>query len=109
MLLGMTAHYLPHSTYPLTEASSCLIRAAAGGVGQLFCQMARMRGAKLIIGTAGSAEKAEMARAAGAHEVILYREQPFLEEVKRITAGAGLDVVYDSVGKDTFDDSLSAL
>ena len=109
MLQGMTAHYLTHSTYPLAETTTCLIHAAAGGVGQLFCQMARLRGAKLIIGTAGSAEKAELARAAGAHEVILYREQSFLDEVKRMTGGAGLDVVYDSVGRDTFDDSLSAL
>jgi NADPH2:quinone reductase len=109
MLQGMTAHYLTHSTYPLQSNSTCLIHAAAGGVGQLFCQIARMRGAGLIIGTAGSQEKAQLARAAGAHEVVLYREQDFVAEAKRLTDGAGLDVVYDSVGKDTFDQSLSAL
>jgi NADPH2:quinone reductase len=109
MLQGMTAHYLTHSTYPLGSEHRCLIHAAAGGVGQLFCQMARMRGAALIIGTAGSPEKAQLARDAGAHEVILYREQDFLEESRRLTHGAGLDVVYDSVGKDTFMKSLAAL
>jgi NADPH2:quinone reductase len=109
MLQGMTAHYLTHSTYPLQSSSACLIHAAAGGVGQLFCQMARLRGAALVIGTAGSADKAQLARDAGAHEVILYREQDFLAETRRLTDGAGLDVVYDSVGKDTFDTSLSAL
>jgi NADPH2:quinone reductase len=109
MLQGMTAHYLTHSTFPLQANHKCLIHAAAGGVGQLFCQMARMRGAALIIGTAGSAEKAQLAREAGANEVILYREQDFLEESKRLTHGSGLDVVYDSVGKDTFMKSLAAL
>jgi NADPH2:quinone reductase len=109
MLQGMTAHYLTHSTFPLGAEHRCLIHAAAGGVGQLFCQMARMRGAALIIGTAGSPEKAQLARDAGAHEVILYREQDFLQESRRLTGGAGLDVVYDSVGKDTFMNSLSAL
>ncbi len=109
MLQGMTAHYLTHSTYPLQADSSCVIHAAAGGVGQLFCQMARMRGARQIIGTAGTVAKAELARQAGAHEVIVYTEQDFPAEVKRLTAGAGVDVVYDSVGKDTFDNSLSCL
>ena len=109
MLQGMTAHYLIHSTYRLGPESTCLIHAAAGGVGQLFCQIARMRGGALIIGTAGSPEKAQLARAAGAHEVVLYREQDFVAEARRLTDGAGLDVVYDSVGKDTFDQSLSAL
>jgi len=109
MLQGMTAHYLTHSTYRLAPESTCLIHAAAGGVGQLFCQIARMRGAALIIGTAGSAEKAQLAREAGAHEVVLYREQDFGAEARRLTNDAGLDVVYDSVGKDTFDQSLSAL
>ncbi|HEY3061403.1 MAG TPA: quinone oxidoreductase [Chloroflexota bacterium] len=109
MLQGMTAHYLIHSTYRLTAQSTCLIHAAAGGVGQLFCQIARMRGAALIVGTAGSPEKAQLARDAGAHEVVLYREQDFVAEVRRLTNAAGLDVVYDSVGKDTFDQSLSAL
>jgi NADPH2:quinone reductase len=109
MLQGMTAHYLTHSAFPLQPEHRCLIHAAAGGVGQLFCQMARMRGAALIIGTAGSPEKAQLALEAGAHEVILYREQDFLSESRRLTNEAGLDVVYDSVGKDTFMKSLAAL
>jgi NADPH2:quinone reductase len=109
MLQGMTAHYLTHSTFPLQPGETCLIHAAAGGVGQLFCQMARKRGAALIIGTAGTEEKARIARDAGAHEVILYREQDFLEEVLRLTNRAGVDVVYDSVGKDTFMKSLAAV
>jgi NADPH:quinone reductase len=109
MLQGMTAHYLTHSTFALEPEHACLIHAAAGGVGQLFCQMARMRNVGLIIGTAGSAEKAKLAHAAGAHEVILYREQDFLEESRRLTNARGLDVVYDSVGKDTFLKSLAAL
>lgn len=109
VLQGMTAHYLTHSTYPLQSSSTCVIHAAAGGVGQLFCQMARMRGAQLIIGTAGTEAKAELARRAGAHEVIVYTQQDFVAEVKRLTNGAGVDVVYDSVGKDTFDNSLSCL
>lgn len=109
MLQGMTAHYLTHSTFPLQAGQSCLIHAAAGGVGQLFSQIARMRGASPIIGTAGSEEKARLARQAGADEVILYRDQDFVAEVMRLTDGAGVDVVYDSVGKDTFARSLSAL
>jgi NADPH2:quinone reductase len=109
MLQGMTAHYLTHSTFPLQTGSSCLIHAAAGGVGQLFCQMARMRGASPIIGTASTEDKAEQARAAGADHVILYTQQDFLTEVRRITDGKGLDVVFDSVGKDTFDRSLECL
>jgi NADPH2:quinone reductase len=109
MLQGTTAHYLTHSTFPLESKHQCVIHAAAGGVGQLFCQMARMRGVALIIGTTGTEEKAKLAREAGAHEVILYREQDFLAEVKRITGGKGVDVVYDSVGKDTFMQSLAAL
>jgi NADPH:quinone reductase len=109
MLQGMTAHYLTHSTFPLQAGQSCVIHAAAGGVGQLFCQMAKMRGAAMVIGTAGSEEKARMAREAGADEVILYRNQDFLAELRRITGGAGVDVVYDSVGKDTFMHSLAAL
>jgi NADPH:quinone reductase len=109
MLQGMTAHYLTHSTYPLQAGSSCVIHAAAGGVGQLFCQMAKMRGAKPIIGTTSTEEKARMAHDAGADEVILYTRQDFLTEVKRITDGRGVDVVYDSVGKDTFMSSLQSL
>jgi NADPH2:quinone reductase len=109
MLQGMTAHYLTHSTYPLQSSTKCLIHAAAGGVGQLFCQMARMRGPALVIGTAGTPATAQLALEAGADEVIVYSEQDFLAETRRLLGGAGLDVVYDSVGKDTFDNSMSAL
>ena len=109
MLQGMTAHYLTHSTFPLQAGQSCVIHAAAGGVGQLFCQMAKMRGAAQVIGTAGSEEKARLARQAGADEVILYREQDVTAEVRRLTKGVGVDVVYDSVGKDTFFQSLASL
>jgi NADPH2:quinone reductase len=108
MLQGMTAHYLTHSTFPLEEGHVAVVHAAAGGVGLLLCQMAKMRGAT-VIGTAGTEEKANLAREAGADEVILYREQDFAEEVDRITGGRGVDVVYDSVGKDTFDRSLDCL
>jgi NADPH2:quinone reductase len=109
MLQGMTAHYLSHSTYPLKQGDSCLIHAAAGGVGQLLCQMAKMRGAGPIIGTTSTQEKATLARQAGADEVILYTEQDFEAETKRLTGGKGVHVVYDSVGKDTFDKSLKSL
>jgi NADPH2:quinone reductase len=108
MLQGMTAHYLVHSTYPLKAGETCLIHAAAGGVGLLFCQMAKRVGAR-VIGTAGTEEKAALAREAGADEVIVYTKQDFETEVKRLTDGAGVDVVYDSVGKDTFDKSLNCL
>ena len=108
MLQGMTAHYLVFSTYPLKAGETCLISAAAGGVGLLFCQMAKMVGAR-VIGTAGTPEKAALAKAAGADEVIVYTEQDFEAEVKRLTDGRGVDVVYDSVGKDTFDKSLNCL
>ena len=108
MLQGMTAHYLTHSTFPLQEGHTVLLHAAAGGVGLLLVQMAKMRGAT-VIGTAGSEEKAQLAREAGADEVILYREQDFVEETRRITGGEGVDVVYDSVGKDTFDGGLDVL
>ncbi|MFN8635298.1 MAG: quinone oxidoreductase [Chloroflexota bacterium] len=108
MLQGMTAHYLVHSTYPLKAGETCLISAAAGGVGLLFCQMAKMVGAR-VIGTAGTKEKAALAKAAGADEVIVYTEQDFEAEVKKLTDGKGVDVVYDSVGKDTFDKSLNCL
>jgi NADPH2:quinone reductase len=109
MLQGMTAHYLTHTTYPLQANTSCLIHAAAGGVGRLFCQMAKMRGASPIIGTVSTDEKARLAHEAGADEIIRYTQQDFLAEARRITGGAGLDVVFDSVGKDTFDKSLAAL
>jgi NADPH:quinone reductase len=108
MLQGMTAHYLAHSTYPLKPGDTCLIHAAAGGVGLLLCQMARRAGAR-VIGTVSTEEKARLAREAGAREVILYTKQDFEAEVKRLTDGKGLQVVYDSVGKDTFDKSLNCL
>jgi NADPH:quinone reductase len=101
MLQGMTAHYLTHSTFPLKAGDTCLIHAAAGGVGRLAVQMAKMLGAR-VIGTAGNAKKVELARSAGADEVINYTEQDFLPEVKRLTNGRGVDVVYDSVGVATF-------
>jgi NADPH:quinone reductase len=108
MVQGITAYVLAHVTYPLKPGASCLVHAAAGGVGLLLCQIAKQAGA-FIIGTTSTAEKAELARAAGADEVILYTEQDFFEEVKRITGGRGVHVVYDSVGKDTFDRSLESL
>jgi NADPH2:quinone reductase len=108
MLQGMTAHYLAHSTYPLKPGDACLVHAAAGGVGLLLCQMARRAGAR-VIGTVSTEEKAKLAREAGAHEVILYSRQDFEAEVKRLTGGKGLQVVYDAVGKDTFDKSLNCL
>ena len=108
MLQGMTAHYLTHSTFPIQEGQTVLVPAAAGGVGLLLCQLAKMRGAR-VIGTAGTEEKAELARGAGADEVILYREQDFVEETKRVTDGEGVHCVYDSVGKDTFDGGLDVL
>ena len=108
MLQGLTAHYLAASTYPLQAGQTCLIHAAAGGVGQLFIQIAKKRGAK-VIGTAGSADKCALAKDAGADEMIDYRAQDFEAEVRRITSGRGVAVVYDSVGKDTFGKSLKCL
>jgi len=108
MLQGMTAHYLACSTYPLKTGDTCLVHAAAGGVGLLLCQIARIRGAR-VIGTVSTDEKAKLARAAGADQVILYTKQDFEVEVKRITGGKGLQVVYDSVGKTTFDKGFSCL
>ena len=108
MLQGMTAHYLTHSTFPVQEGQSVLVHAAAGGVGLLLCQLAKMRGAS-VIGTAGTEEKVKLAKGAGADEVILYTEQDFVEETKRITDSEGVHVVYDSVGKDTFDGGLDSL
>ena len=108
LLQGMTAHYLSHSTFPLEPGQTALIHAAAGGTGALLVQMAKHRGAR-VIGTAGSPEKAQVAREAGADEVILYRETDFEAEVKRLTDGRGVDVVYDSVGRDTFDKGLNLL
>ena len=108
MLQGMTAHYLASSTYPLKPGDTCLVHAAAGGVGLLLCRIAKLRGAR-VIGTVSTREKAELARAAGAAEVILYTEQDFAVEVKRLTGGAGLQVIYDSVGKTTFEKGLGCL
>jgi NADPH2:quinone reductase len=108
MLQGMTAHYLTTSTHRLAAGERCLVQAAAGGVGQLLCQMARRIGAA-VIGTVGTEEKAELARAAGCSETILYTTQDFVAEVKRITGGAGVHVVYDSVGATTFLKSLDCL
>ena len=108
MLQGMTAHYLATSTYPLESGNACLVHAAAGGVGLLLCQVAKLRGAR-VLGTVSTREKAALARAAGAAEVILYTEQDFEAEVKRLTNGAGLRVIYDSVGKTTFEKGLSCL
>ena len=108
MLQGMTAHYLATSTYPLKPGDTCLVHAAAGGVGLLLCQMAKMRGAR-VIGTVSTDEKAKLAREAGADETILYTKQDFVAEVKRLTNGKGLNVVYDAVGKDTFDRGFDCL
>jgi NADPH2:quinone reductase len=108
MLQGMTAHYLATSTFPLAEGDACLVHAAAGGVGLLLVQMARRRGAH-VIATAGSDEKAELARAAGAHEVIVYTRDDFAAETMRITGGRGVRVVYDSVGRSTFRAGLDVL
>lgn len=108
MLQGMTAHYLSQSTYPLQEHEVALIHAAAGGVGSLLVQMARLRGAH-VIGTASTQEKVERAGALGADEMILYTEADFEEEVLRITLGEGVDVVYDGVGRTTFRKGLNCL
>ncbi len=108
MLQGMTAYYLTHATFPLKPGDTCLVHAAAGGVGLLLCQMAKQCGAR-VIGTTSTEAKAALAREAGADEVILYTQQDFEAEVKRLTGGRGVDVVYDSVGKDTFDKSLNCL
>lgn len=108
MLQGMTAHYLTHSTYPLQRGQTALIHAAAGGVGLLLVQMAKHLGAH-VIGTAGSEEKAQLARDAGADEVIIYTTQDFETETLRLTDGKGVHVVYDGVGKTTFDKDLNVL
>lgn len=108
LLQGLTAHYLTHSTYPINPGDEVLVHAAAGGVGLLLCQMAKRRGAR-VIGTVSTAEKARLAREAGADEIILYTEQDFAAETRRLTGGAGVNVVYDSVGKTTFDKSLDVL
>ena len=108
MLQGMTAHYLACTTYPLAPGDICLVHAAAGGVGLLLCQVAKRRGAR-VIGTVSTAAKAALAREAGADDVISYTEQDFEAEVRRLTGGAGVQVVYDSVGRTTFDAGLRCL
>ena len=108
MVQGMTAHYLACTTYPLKAGDTCLVHAAAGGVGLLLCQIASRRGAR-VIGTVSTREKAALARDAGARDVILYTEQDFEAEAKRLTNGLGLQVVYDSVGKTTFEKGLNCL
>jgi NADPH:quinone reductase len=108
MLQGMTAHYLALSTYPLKPGDTALVHAAAGGVGHLLVQIARMRGAR-VIATVSTDEKARLAREAGADEVILYSQQDFEAETKRLTGGQGVEVVYDGVGKTTFAKGLNCL
>lgn len=108
MLQGMTAHYLATSTYPLRNNDTCLVHAAAGGVGLLLVQIAKRRGAR-VIATAGSDEKAALARAAGADEVIVYTRDDFVEQAKRMTGGKGVQVVYDSVGVSTFQRGIDVL
>ena len=108
MLQGMTAHYLTHSCFPLRPGHTALVHAAAGGAGFLLTQAARRCGAT-VIGTVGSEAKAALAREAGANEVIIYTQQDFAAEVTRLTAGRGVDVVYDSVGRSTFEQSLNCL
>jgi len=108
MLQGMTAHYLTRSTFPLGAGDTCLVHAAAGGVGLLLCQLGRLAGAR-VIGTASTEAKAEAARAAGADEVIRYDQADFAEEVLRVTGGAGARVIYDGVGASTWEGDLRCL
>jgi len=108
MLQGMTAHYLSHSTFPLKAGDTALVHAGAGGVGLLLTQMATRTGARVIT-TVSTKAKAKLSREAGASDVILYSDQSFEAEVKRLTGSRGVDVVYDSVGKDTFEQSLNCL
>ncbi|MBI3327575.1 MAG: quinone oxidoreductase [Nitrospinae bacterium] len=108
MLQGMTAHYLAHSTYPLKAGDTALVHAAAGGVGLLLVQMAKRCGAR-VLGTVSTEAKAKLAKEAGADEVILYTEQDFEAEVKRLTNGRGVQVIYDSVAKTTFEKGLNCL
>ncbi len=108
MLQGMTAHYLTSTTYPLKSGDTCLVHAAAGGVGLLLCQIAKLKGAR-VLATVSTEDKAALARGAGADEVIRYTDQDFEVEVKRLTGGKGLQVVYDSVGKTTFAKGLNCL
>ncbi|MBB30158.1 MAG: NADPH:quinone reductase [Gemmatimonadetes bacterium] len=108
MLQGMTSHYLAHCTYPLSSGDVALIHAAAGGVGLILVQMAKLRGAR-VLATVSTEEKASLARGAGADEVILYMETDFEQEVKHLTDGEGVHVAYDSVGKSTWEKSMNCL
>lgn len=108
MLQGITAQFLATACYPLAPGHTCLIHAAAGGVGLLFCQIAKARGAR-VFGTVSTEQKARLAREAGADEAIIYTERDFEAEARRLTGGRGVDVVYDSVGRATFEKSLGAL
>ena len=108
MIQGITAHYLAYGSYPLNATDTALIHAGAGGVGLLLIQMAKMCGARVLT-TVSTADKESLARGAGADEVIRYTEVDFADEVMRITEGKGVDVVYDSVGKTTFDKGLDVL
>lgn len=108
MLQGMTAHYLVESTFPAREGQTALVHAVAGGVGLLLAQMLSAKGVR-VIGTTSTAEKAELARAAGADEIIFYHDVDVVTEVKRLTDGVGVDVVYDGVGKSTFSAGLDSL
>ena len=105
---GLTAHYLATSTFPLLPGSTCLVHSAAGGCGILLCQIAKIRGAK-IIGAASTPAKAEIARSAGADHVVVYGQEDFAAVAKRMTGGRGVDVVYDAVGLDTYVGSMNAL
>ncbi len=108
LLQGMTAHYLTHSTFALKSGDTCLVHAAAGGAGGLIAQMAKMLGAR-VFGTVSTEAKARIARQNGCDEAIIYTQQDFAAEVKRLTAGRGVDVVYDSVARTTFEQSLNSL
>lgn len=108
LLQGMTAHYLSHTTYPLDEGDTCLVYAAAGGVGHLLVQFAKQRGAR-VLATVSTDEKEELARQDGADEVIRYRDVDLVAAVRELTDGHGVDVAYDSVGADTFEQSLDCL
>ncbi|MFL6263902.1 MAG: quinone oxidoreductase family protein [Thermoanaerobaculia bacterium] len=108
MLQGITAHFLASSTYPLKPGDVCIVHAAAGGVGQLLCQVAKLRGAR-VFGTVSTEEKARIAREAGADEVILYSQQDFSAEARRLNGGKGVAVIYDGVGRTTFDKGLDTL
>jgi NADPH2:quinone reductase len=108
MLQGMTAHYLSNSVFPLREGQVCVVHAAAGGVGLLLCQLAKLKGA-IVIGTTSTEKKAELARGAGADHIIFYKDESVPERVRELTDGRGADVVFDSVGKTTFDGSLDSL